>query len=52
MFYPLKLFSPIRIVLAGVAINALLTSMASIVTMFNGGVQNSIDTWLSGSFVI
>lgn len=44
-----KGFSPIRIVLAGVAINALLTSMASIVTMFNGGVQNSIDTWLSGS---
>ena len=44
-----KGFSPIRIVLAGVAINALLTSMASIVTMFNGGVQNSIDMWLSGS---
>ena len=47
-----KGFSPIRIVLAGVAINALLTSMASIVTMFNGGVQNSIDMWLSGSGVI
>ena len=44
-----KGFSPIRIVLAGVAINALLTSMASIVTMFNGGIQNSIDMWLSGS---
>ena len=39
-----KGFSPIRIVLAGVAINALLTSMASIVTMFNGGVQNSLAT--------
>ena len=44
-----KGFSPIRIVLAGVAINALLTSMASIVTLFNGGVQYSIDLWLSGS---
>ena len=44
-----KGFSPIRIVLAWVAINSLLTSMASIVTMFNGGVQNSIDMWLSGS---
>ena len=44
-----KGFSPIRIVLAGVAINSLLTSMASIVTMFNGGAQNSIDMWLSGS---
>ena len=44
-----KGFSPIRIVLAGVAINSLLTSMASIVTMFNGGAQNSINMWLSGS---
>ena len=44
-----KGFSPIRIVLSGVAINALLTSVASIVTMFNGSVQSSIDMWLSGS---
>lgn len=44
-----KGFSPIRIVLAGVAINALLTAMGSIVTMFNGAAQNSIQMWLSGS---
>jgi len=44
-----KGFSPIRIVLSGVAINSLLTSVASIVTMFNGSVQSSIDMWLSGS---
>lgn len=44
-----KGFTPIRIILAGVCINALLSSLASIVTMINGNGANSIQMWLSGS---
>lgn len=44
-----KGFSPIRLVLSGVAINAMLGSMASIVTMLNGNGSNSIQMWLNGS---
>lgn len=41
--------SPIRIVLAGIAINAMLGSLSSILTMFNGNGTSSIQLWLSGS---
>ena len=41
--------SPIRIVLAGIAINAMLGSMSSILTIFNGNGASSIQLWLSGS---
>ncbi|MGL5315547.1 MAG: FecCD family ABC transporter permease [Peptostreptococcaceae bacterium] len=41
--------SPIRIVLAGIAINAMLGSMSSILTIFNGNGSSSIQLWLSGS---
>lgn len=44
-----KGFAPIRLVLAGVAINAMLGSIASIVTMFNSSGANSIQMWLNGS---
>lgn len=44
-----KGFEPIRLVLAGVAINAMLGSMASILTMFNSSGSNSIQMWLNGS---
>ena len=42
-------FYPLRIVLSGVAINAIFTSLGSIVTMFNGAGQSSVQMWLSGS---
>lgn len=41
--------SPIRIILAGVAINALLGSISSILTMFNTNSTSSIQLWLNGS---
>lgn len=41
--------SPIRIVLAGIAINAMLGSMSSILTIFNGNGTSSIQLWLNGS---
>lgn len=44
-----KGFEPIRLVLAGVAINAMLGSMSSILTMFNSSGVNSIQMWLNGS---
>lgn len=44
-----KGFSPIRIVLAGVCINSLLTSISSILTMINGNGASTIQMWLNGS---
>lgn len=41
--------SPIRIVLAGIAINAMLASLSSILTIFNGNGSSSIQLWLSGN---
>lgn len=41
--------SPIRIVLAGIAINAMLGSISSVLTIFNGNNSSSIQMWLSGS---
>ena len=41
--------SPIRIVLAGIAINAMLGSMSSILTVFNSNGTSSIQLWLNGS---
>lgn len=46
-----KGFSPLRIILAGVAINAILTSMSSILTMFNSAGVSSVTNWLNGSLV-
>lgn len=46
-----KGFSPLRIILAGVAINAILTSMSSILTMFNSTGVSSVTNWLNGSLV-
>ena len=44
-------FSPLRIILAGVAINAMLTSMSSILTMFNQTGVSPVTNWLNGSLV-
>lgn len=44
-----KRFTPIRIVLAGICINSLLSSLASIITMINSSGSNSIQMWLSGN---
>lgn len=44
-----KGFSPLRIILAGVAINAMLSSMSSILTTINSTGVSSIGNWLNGS---
>lgn len=42
-------FSPLRIILAGVAINAMLSAMSSIVTTINSTGVSSVTNWLNGS---
>ena len=44
-----KNLSPIRIVLAGVAVNAMLTALTNITTQFGAGAVSSIQSWLTGS---
>lgn len=44
-----KGLSPIRIVLAGVAVNAMLTAMTNITTQFGAGAVSSVQSWLTGS---
>lgn len=44
-----KGFSPLRIILAGVAINAMLLAMSSILTTINSTGISSVTNWLSGS---
>lgn len=44
-----KGFSPLRIILSGVAINAMLSAMSSILTMFNQTGVSSVTNWLNGS---
>lgn len=44
-----KGFSPLRIVLAGVCINSLLTALSSILTMINSNGASSIQMWLNGN---
>ncbi|MEG0855963.1 MAG: iron ABC transporter permease [Terrisporobacter sp.] len=42
-------FSPIRIILSGVAINAMLSAMTSVLIMFNSTGISSVTNWLNGS---
>lgn len=44
-----KGFSPLRIILAGVAINAILSAMSSILTTVNSTGISSVTNWLNGS---
>ena len=44
-----KGFSPLRIILAGVAINAMLSAMSSILTTINSNGVSSVTNWLNGS---
>ncbi len=44
-----KGFSPLRIILAGVAINAMLSAMSSILTTVNSTGISSVTNWLNGS---
>lgn len=44
-----KGFSAIRIVLAGVAVNAMLSAMSNITIQFGAGAVSSIQSWLTGS---
>lgn len=44
-----KGFSPLRIILAGVAINAMLSAMSSILTTINSTGVSSVTNWLNGS---
>ena len=44
-----KGFSPLRIILAGVAINAMLSAMSSILTTVNSNGISSVTNWLNGS---
>ncbi|MBX7371781.1 FecCD family ABC transporter permease [Clostridium chauvoei] len=43
--------SPIRIVLSGIAVNAMLGGFISIMTIFNGNNASSVQMWLTGSLV-
>ena len=43
--------SPIRIVLTGIAVNAMLGGIISITTIFNGNNASSVQMWLTGSLV-
>lgn len=42
-------FSPIRIILSGVAINAMLSAMTSVLIMLNSTGISSVTNWLNGS---
>ena len=44
-----KGFSAIRIVLAGVAVNAMLSAMSNITIQFGAGAVSSVQSWLTGS---
>lgn len=44
-----KGFSPLRIILAGVAINAMFSAMSSILTTVNSTGISSVTNWLNGS---
>ena len=44
-----KGFSPLRIILAGVAMNAMLSAMSSILTTINSTGVSSVTNWLNGS---
>ncbi len=44
-----KGFSPLRIILSGVAINAMLSAMTSVLTMFNSTGVSAVSNWLNGS---
>ncbi|UPA29034.1 iron ABC transporter permease [Terrisporobacter glycolicus] len=44
-----KGFSPLRIILAGVAINAMFSAMSSILTAVNSTGVSSVTNWLNGS---
>lgn len=40
---------PVRIVLAGVAVNAMLTAITNITVQFGAGTVSSVQSWLTGS---
>ena len=44
-----KGLSPVRIVLAGVAVNAMLTAITNITVQFGAGTVSSVQSWLTGS---
>lgn len=44
-----KGLSPIRIVLAGVAVNAMLSAITNITVQFGAGAVSSVQSWLTGS---
>ncbi|MPQ44277.1 FecCD family ABC transporter permease [Clostridium tarantellae] len=44
-----KNISPMRIILAGIAVNAMLGGMTTMITIFNGRNSLSVQMWLSGS---
>ncbi|GAB6170446.1 iron ABC transporter permease [Clostridium carnis] len=44
-----KTLSPIRIILSGIAVNAVLGGLVSIIIIFNGNNSASVQMWLTGS---